>query len=112
MRRLWTIALLPLLAVAGACSTPNDVTVEGPVDLGVSVERATVGEAVAASSEVANRVLDAVKAAGVEERDVQTRSYTVNQEFRFEEDQPPIPDGYRVSNSVALRIRDLPSAGA
>lgn len=140
MRRLWTIALLPLLAVAGACSTPNDVTVEAPldrgpdalpdgitvsgegevegapdtltIDLGVSVKRPTVGEAVAASSEVANRVLDAVKAAGVEERDVQTRSYTVNQEFRFEEDQPPIPDGYRVSNSVALRIRDLPSAGA
>lgn len=106
----------------GPDALPDGITVSGEgevegapdtltVDLGVSIKRDTVGAAVNDAGAVATAVLDAVRAQGVEEQDVQTRSYTVNPEFRFVEDAAPIPDGYRVSNSVTVRVRDLPNAG-
>jgi uncharacterized protein YggE len=106
----------------GPDTLPDGVTVSGEgevegapdtlsVDLGVSLKRPSVGEAVAASAEVANAIIGAVQAAGVEEKDVQTRSYTVNQEFRYPQNGTPIPDGYRVTNTVTVRVRDLTNAG-
>ncbi len=53
------------------------------VDLAVTIKRPTVGEAVAASADVSTAVVDAVKGQGVTEKDVQTRNYSVNQEFRY-----------------------------
>lgn len=106
----------------GPDALPDGITVSGEgevegapdtlsVDLGVSIKRPTVGEAVGASAEVATAVVAAVREQGVEESDVQTRSYTVNQEFRFPENGTPVPDGYRVTNTVTVRIRNLPDAG-
>jgi uncharacterized protein len=106
----------------GPDALPDGITVSGEgevegapdtlsVDLGVTVKRPTVGEAVAVAGERAEAVLAAVRAHGVAEGDVQTRDYRVNQEFRYEDNRPPIPDGFRVFNTVTVRIRDLPGAG-
>jgi len=106
----------------GPDTLPDGITVSGDgevegapdtlsVSLGVTLKRPSVGEAVAASAEVATAVVEAVTAQGVAEEDVQTRSYTVSQEFRFPEGGTPIPDGYRVTNTVTLRVRDLTNAG-
>jgi uncharacterized protein YggE len=107
----------------GPDTLPDGITVSGEgevegapdtlsADLAVSVKRPSVGEAVAASAEVSNAVVDAVAAQRVAPEDVQTRSYTVNQEFRFPEGGSPVPDGYRVNNTVTVKVRDLPNAGA
>jgi uncharacterized protein YggE len=107
----------------GPDALPDGITVSGEgevegapdtlsADLAVSVKRPSVGEAVAASAEIATAVVDAVSAQGVADEDVQTRSYTVNQEFRFPEGGSPVPDGYRVNNTVTVKVRDLPNAGA
>lgn len=106
----------------GPDALPDGITVSGEgevegapdtlsVDLGVTIKRDTVGEAVAASSERATAVIDAVKAQGVDDADVQTRNYSVNQEFRYPENGNPIPDGFRVNNTVTVRVRDLATAG-
>jgi len=107
----------------GPDALPDGITVSGEgevegapdtlsVDLGVTIKRDTVGEAVAASSERATAVVDAVKAQGVDDADVQTRNYRVDQEFRYPENGNPIPDGFRVTNTVTVRVRDLTTAGA
>ena len=77
-----------------------------------TIKRPTVGEAVAASAEVSTAVVDAVKGQGVDEKDVQTRNYSVNQEFRYPDNGTPVPDGFRVDNTVTVRVRDLTAAGA
>ena len=107
----------------GPDALPDGVTVSGDgevegapdtlsVDLAVTIKRPTVGEAVAASADVSNAVVDAVKGQGVGEPDVQTRNYSVNQEFRYPENGTPMPDGFRVNNTVTVRVRDLTAAGA
>jgi uncharacterized protein YggE len=107
----------------GPDTLPDGITVSGEgevegapdtlsVDLGVTLKRATVGEAVASSAEITTAVVDAVEGQGVAEEDVQTRSYTVNQEFRYPEGGTPVPDGFRVTNTVTVRVRDLTNAGA
>ncbi len=51
------------------------------------------------------------KAQGVNEKDVQTRNYSVNQEFRYPQNGTPVADGFRVNNTVTVRVRDLTTAG-
>lgn len=106
----------------GPDTLPDGITVSGEgevegapdtltVGLGVTVKRPSVGEAVSANAAVATAVVDAVRAAGVAEEDVQTRGYSLNQELRYPEGGSPVPDGYRVTNTVTVRIRDLAGAG-
>lgn len=82
------------------------------VSIGVSLKRPTVQSAVDESAVLATALLDAAKANGVAEEDIQTRDYSVQQEFRYPENAPPVPDGFRVSNIVVVQIRDLTTAGA
>lgn len=107
----------------GPDALPDGITVSGEgeisgapdtlsADLGVTVKRDNVGAAVADAGTAATAVIDAAEQAGVAEEDIQTRSYTVNQEFRYPEGGSPIPDGYRVTNTVILKIRTLDTAGA
>jgi uncharacterized protein YggE len=106
----------------GPDNLPDGITVSGEgevegapdtltVDLAVSIKRPTVGEAVAASADVATAVIDAVNAQGVDDKDVQTRNYSVNQEFRYPQNGTPVSDGFRVANTVTVRVRDLTTAG-
>lgn len=140
IRALAAIALVATAALLAGCAEPSQVTVDAPadrgpddlpdgitvaatgevtgapdtmtVDFGVSVKRPTVQEAVDESARLATGVLDAVTAAGVAEADVQTREYAVSQEYRYPEGGEPVPDGFRVSNVVAVTIRDTSAAGA
>lgn len=134
------MALAGLLVGATACGSTPDVTVEaspghGPdtlpdgitvsgegeitgkpdtlsATISVSVKRDDVGTAVADAATVATAVIDAAKAAGVAEEDVQTQNYSVNQEWRYPEGGSPIPDGYRVTNSVLVKVSALDTAGS
>lgn len=134
--------LAALAVVGGACSEsePTQVSVEAPLDrgpddlpdgvtvsaegevtgapdtmtvqIGVSVKRDTVQQAVDESATLATALLDAAKANGVAEDDLQTQEYSVNQEWRYPDDNPPVPDGFRVSNILVVKIRALDQAGA
>ena len=58
-----------------------------------------------------DRVLSALKKAGVEDRDVQTSNVSLNAEYRYPENQSPQLVGYTASNSVTVRFRDLTNSG-
>ncbi|MDH3306912.1 MAG: SIMPL domain-containing protein [Acidimicrobiia bacterium] len=80
------------------------------VDLGVQVMRPTVGEATEEAAQLAQAVIDALKAGGVAERDIQTNNYSIWPEHDYRNDSQELR-GYRVSNTVSAKIRDLEKAG-
>lgn len=79
--------------------------------IGVSVKAGTVAEALDRASTSSDAVLTALKEGGVADEDLQTRDYSIDQEFRYPDDGGPVPDGFRVTNTVEARLRDLDAAG-
>ncbi|NNF56300.1 MAG: SIMPL domain-containing protein [Acidimicrobiales bacterium] len=80
------------------------------VDLGVQVLRPSVDEATGEAADLATAVIDALKAQGVAEKDIQTTNYSIYPEYDYRNDTQTLR-GYRVSNTVSAKIRDLDKAG-
>lgn len=76
------------------------------LDVGVEARRPTVAEARTAAATAQRAVLDALTAAGIEDRDVRTTSVSVQPDYDYSESGRRLL-GYVVSNSVEARIRDL-----
>jgi hypothetical protein len=89
----------------GRVSTVPD---EAEFSLGITTEGRTARAALAANSERMRALIDALKAAGVEERDIQTRDVSVGSDY----DQTGRSDDFVASNTVSVLIRDLDRAGA
>jgi uncharacterized protein len=81
---------------------------EAEFSLGISTDGATARAALAANSDRMRRLIAALKAAGVAERDLETQNVSVSPDY----DGDAEPDGYTASNTVSVRIRDLDRAGA
>jgi len=87
------------------------------VSAGVVTTGRTAKEALDANAALANRLLAAVRANGVEPRDVQTSELTVNPQFARtdgardgDEDSIRRITGYVARNRLSLRLRDLSAA--
>lgn len=104
----------PTLSVTGegtARAVPDMATVRA----GVESDAATAAEALEANSAATARVIAAIKAAGVADTDVQTASFSVepvySQYDRADPSEPQRVIGYRVTNEVVVRVRDLDTMG-
>ncbi|MEP7129542.1 MAG: SIMPL domain-containing protein [Sphingomicrobium sp.] len=104
-------------AIAGA---RLDVTATGEVtrvpdvaiiSAGVVTRSATASGAIGDAADRVQRVLTALKRAGVDERDVQTSNISLNPEYRYVENQPPQLTGYTASNQLTIRFRDIRNSG-
>jgi len=80
------------------------------IDLGVQVLRPSVSEATREAARLAQAVIDALKAEGVTEKDIQTTNYSIWPEYDYRNDSQVLR-GYRVSNTVSAKIRELDKAG-
>ena len=100
-------AILEVSAEGRTTRTPDIAT----INAGVVTQAATAAAALSANSAQMDRVLAALKRAGVAARDVQTASVSLNPQYRYVENQPPAITGYQASNSVAIRFRDVTKAG-
>ncbi len=87
------------------------------VTLGVVSEGKTAREALDANNAEMGKVIDAIKAAGVAEKDIGTTGFNIGPVWSNPQpksdgtvDAPRIT-GYQVSNQVAVVIRDLAKAG-
>ena len=87
--------------------TPD--TVE--VGLGVSVLGETVDQAATTAAEKAQALIDALTSNGVAEEDITTTDYSIYPEYDYSSNEERLI-GYRVSNTVQAKIRDLDSTGA
>jgi uncharacterized protein len=100
--------------------TRLDVTATGEVtrvpdvaiiSTGVVTKSATAGGAISQAATRMARVRAALKAAGVEDRDIQTSNLSLNPDYRYDNNQPPKLVGYQSSNTVTVRFRDIASSG-
>lgn len=82
------------------------------VQAGVTSQAATAGEAYAQANARMARVISALRAAGVAERDIQTSNVSLQPQYRNRDNQDPVIFAYQASNTVSVRFRDVAKAGA
>ncbi len=87
------------------------------IGAGVTSLAPTASAALAETARKMNAVIARVRSAGIAERDIQTSGISVEPSYSYPArsalgDVPPRIVGYRASNSVQLRVRDLPGIGA
>lgn len=99
--------LLSVSAQAEARRTP-DIAV---LSTGVVTQAADANAAMRANAEQMNKVVAAIRAAGIEARDVQTSGINLNPQYRYAENQPPTITGYQASNTVNITVRDIARLG-
>lgn len=101
-------------------ATTLTVTAEGRVDRapdvaelsgGVVTQAPTAAAALAANATRMTSVVAAVRRAGIADRDIQTSGLSLQPQYRYGDNQPPVLTGYQVSNTVALKVRALADAG-
>lgn len=124
------VALFAALALSGvalpgaarSAGTQQDRTIqvlgEGTVevvpdtagfDFGVVTQADTAKQVLAANADAAQKVIDALKAAGVAAKDIKTRQVSLSPR---ENQNGTAIIGYRAQNAVSATVRDLGSAGA
>lgn len=108
--------------VTADSNTPREIIVSGTgrvavtpdqanVTVGVQFTAPTLTEASRQASENITRVLDALKAQGVDAKDIQTSSYTITPLNTYQEGQAPTIIGYQVSNILVVRVRSIENVG-
>ncbi len=81
------------------------------ISTGVVTQAADPNAAMQANSAQMTRVVAALKAAGIAERDIQTSGIGLNPQYRYAENQPPQITGYQANNTVTVKVRDIARLG-
>lgn len=97
------------VSAEGTSTRVPDVAV---IQAGVVTQAASASAALSANGQRMAGVLAALRKAGVAERDIQTASLSLNPQYRYEDNKPPILTGYQASNQVSVRFRDIARSGA
>ncbi len=89
-------------------ATPDTATLSA----GVTTRAPTAVEAMRQNASAMTRVIDRLRAAGVDRKDIQTSSINLNAQYQYNNDnQPPRFLGYDASNQVTVILRDLDKIG-
>lgn len=99
--------LLTVSAQAESRRVPDIATVSA----GVVTQAADANAALRENAAQMTRVVAALRAAGIAERDVQTAGVNLNPQYRYAENQPPAITGYQAMNTVNVVVRDLARLG-
>jgi len=108
----------PIQAITG---TRLDIVAEGEVvrtpdiatiGAGVVTQAVSAAQAMSDNARRMSAAVAALKKAGVADRDIQTSSLSLNPQYRYGENMPPVITGYQASNQVSVRFRDIKRAGA
>lgn len=118
---LATAIVLALPAAAETVPATIAVTGEGKVDmapdmamlsLGVTSQADTAAAALKANSDGLSGALDRLKAAGIEDRDIQTSGLSLHPNIDYSSSgREPQVRGYTASNMLTVRLRDLSVLG-
>ncbi len=132
MRNTLAIALATLALAGASAVTAQDerrperlipeLTVSGTGDVRVAPDLATVRlgvvrqgnsarEAISKVNETAQKILTAIKAAGIDAKDIQTSQLSLNPIYLQKPNEEPRITGYQASNVVTVRIEKLAQTG-
>jgi hypothetical protein len=96
------------ISATGEVTRVPDVAI---ISAGVVSRATTATAALQDSADRMQKVLAALKRAGVEERDIQTSNVSLNPEYRYPENQSPQLVGYTASNQLTIKFRDIRTSG-
>lgn len=99
--------LLSVSAQAEAKRVPDVAT----LSTGVVTRAADANAAMRANAQEMDKVMAAIREAGIAERDTQTTGVNLNPDYRYEENKAPVITGYQASNTVSIKVRDLSKLG-
>ncbi|WP_404712037.1 SIMPL domain-containing protein [Sphingomonas sp. MMS24-J13] len=126
MKTLFAVALLAATPAFAApepviTGTRLDISATGSVDrapdvatigAGVVTQSSSASSALADNAKRMTATIATLKRAGVADRDIQTASLSLQPQYRYADNQPPVLTGYQASNRVSVRLRDLAKAGS
>ena len=102
---------LSLTASGAIKTTPDKVD----ISTGVTSEAKTAREALDQNIEAMTKVVEALKAEGIDPKDIQTTNFSVNPVYDqrpYDKPAPPVVVGYRVTNQVRISLHDTKKLGA
>lgn len=99
--------LLNISANAEAKRVPDVATLSA----GVVTQAVDGNSAMRENATQMTKVLAAIKAAGIAERDVQTSGVNLSPQYRYADNEAPKITGYQASNTVSLKVRDIAKLG-
>jgi uncharacterized protein len=99
--------ILDVTATGKTTRVPDLATIRA----GVVTQGASAAQAMADNAQRMASVLSALKAAGVAPRDIMTSNVSLQPQYRYEDNKPPVITGYQATNSVSIRFRDIAKAG-
>lgn len=129
-----TLALLPLIAAAAAPAAAQvqampviavtgatlDISAEGEttrvpdvatISAGVVTQATDAAAALRDNAARVERVIAALKKAGIADRDIQTANIQLNPQYRYAQNEAPVITGYQATNTVSIRFRDIAKSG-
>jgi uncharacterized protein YggE len=78
---------------------------------GVVARSATASGAIQQAATRMARVREALRQAGIADRDIQTSNISLNPEYTYANNQPPKLNGYTATNQLSIRFRDIENTG-
>lgn len=128
--KTWMFAAAAALALAGPpalaqtdarfSATTLDITGHGEakvppdmatIELGVVSQGMTAADASHANAEAAAKVIAAIKAGGVDPKDIQTSTLSLSPQYAYGQSSAPRLTGYQATNQVTVTIEDLARLG-
>ena len=95
--------------IGKAAATPDIVV----LTIGVESQQKTVAQAQKDAVEAMTGIMQVLKNSGIADKDIQTSQYNIQQVTRWDEKQSTYEViGYKVSNTVNAKIRDIGKAGS
>ena len=89
-------------------ATPDQAS----LNLAVVTQGKTAAEALAQNSKEMNETIDAIKAASIDAKEIQTANLTISPQYVYQQSMPPRLSGYEARNSIIVTIKDLGKLGA
>lgn len=81
------------------------------ISAGVVTQAADANAAMRANADQMDKVMAAIRAAGIAERDIQTSGISLNPRYNYRDNQTPTINGYEANNTVSLKVRNIGNLG-
>jgi uncharacterized protein len=82
------------------------------ISAGVVTQAADAQAAMRDNATRMNKVIAALKQAGIADKDIQTTSVSLSPQYRYTQNEVPAITGYQANNQVTVRFRDVGKSGA
>ena len=96
------------ISATGEVTRVPDIAI---ISTGVVTRAATATAAIQQNAARMERVRAALRRAGIEDKDIQTSSINLNPEYSYQQNKPPVLNGYSASNQLSVRFRDIRKTG-